>query len=313
MPNVKSNAIIAQLNKESEEILQRSTETAMLYALEPREELKNITQALLVHPHTPGSVKTAITNQHHQFYVFTYPSDGLMIKGYISLPAKINEPLPLIILLRGGNRLFGLPHPDEFSALESYSVVVTTNRGGVSEGEDEFGGEDVNDVKNLIDFLPTLEQKLDVQFHASNKYMIGLSRGGMQLFLALERYPELQHKIKKVASLSGLLNLAHALEDRSDFKDFLIENFGFTNDEKGKAWLARRQPINHVSKLFTDLPILIAQGTKDTRVSLKEGYDMMEALQNAGHMVTYIEIEGGDHVLRNTPDFIPFLMDWLEK
>lgn len=309
----KSQETISELNRESEEIIKRSKETAKLYELKSDETLKDITQDVYVHPNTSELVKVAIKDNHHKYYAFKYPSDGLMIKGYISLPEETKEPIPLIILLRGGNRLFGLPHPGELSAQNGYSVVVTTNRGGISEGKDEYGGDDVNDVKNLMEYLPTLEQMLSVQFHTSNKYMIGVSRGGMQLFLALGRYPELQKKIKKAVSISGLLNLIQAVEDRSDFKDTLIKNFGLTNDDDGIIWLEKRQPINYVSKLSKDLPIMIAQGTQDTRVCLKEGYDMLEALHNHGHEVTYVEIEGGDHVLRNSPDFIPVLMEWLKR
>jgi len=300
-----------KLNKESEELLQMSKETAKLYTLNSNETLKEITQDLLVHPNTSDLVRTAISKHHHKYYVFSYPSDGLMIKGYISLPEKIHGPLPLIILLRGGNRLFVLPHPGELTAQDGYSVIATTNRGGVSEGEDEFGGDDVNDSKNLMDFLPALEKKLNILFHTTDKYMVGFSRGGMQLFLLLERYPDLQNKIKKIASISGLLNLTYALKDRPDFKKTMLEDFGFTDDDNGKLWVAKRQPINYISRLSKNLPILIAQGTEDTRVCLKQGYDMLNALQNAGHNVTYIEIEGGNHMLTNTPCFIPTLMDWL--
>ena len=309
----KSQTTLDELKKSSEEILTRSKEAAKIYDLAPNETLKEISSTLLTHPNTSDAVKTAIIEKRVRYYVFVYPSDGLNIKGYISLPANTSYPLPLMILLRGGNGLFGLPYPGELSAQPGYSVVSTTLRGGINEGEDQFGGDDVNDVKNLIDFLPALEQKLQVQFHASNKYMIGLSRGGMQLFLTLGRYPKLQSKFKKIASISGLLNLIHAIEERADFKEMLIEKFGLTHDEKGKAWLAMRQPIHCIPKISKKLPILIAQGTQDDRVCLKEGYDMLQALQDAGHEVTYIEIEGGNHVLQNSPDFLPVLVDWLEN
>lgn len=300
-----------ELERESAEIFKKSQETAKLYEMQPGQILQEITQKVLNHPNTSLQVKKAISEQNHRYYIFSYPSDGLAIKGYISLPTPTSDPLPLIILLRGGNRIFGLPYPGELSTQKGYSVVVTTNRGGVSEGEDEFGGNDVNDVKNLMAFLPTLEEKLQVRFHPTNKYMVGVSRGGMQLFLALGRYPEIQRQVKKVASISGLLNIVIAIEDRPSFKA-MLQDFGLTEDENGKAWLAWRQPINYVQKISKQLPILIAQGTQDNRVCLKEGYDMLQALHDEGHTVTYVEIEGGDHVLQNTPDFIPFLIQWFE-
>ena len=130
--------------------------------------------------------------------------------------------------------------------------------------------------------------------------------GQAEYFLTQEGYWATRAAMNSLCDLISLL-------DRPDFKNTLIENFGLTDDENGKTWLAMRQPLNYVSKLSKNLPILIAQGTQDTRVCLKEGYDMMQALHDAGHEITYIEIEGGDHVLRNTPDFIPVLMDWLER
>ena len=302
----------AELEKENEEIRKRGQDTAKLYVLDANETLKDITQKLYENTNTSDAVKECIQKEKRKFYLFSYDSDGFAVKGYLSLPTDTAPPLPLLILLRGGNREFGLPYPRELSIQPGYALITTTYRGGVSEGKDEFGGEDVNDVKNLVEYLPTLEKKLNIAFHPENKYMIGINRGGMQLFLALGRYPILQQKIKKAVSISGLLDLALAIEDRADFKAFLTESFGYSSDEKGRAWIAKRQPLNYVSHI-KNIPILIAQGTKDTRVCLKEGYNFLEALQAHGHKATYVEIEGGDHVLVNTPDFLPVLMDWLAQ
>lgn len=171
----------------------------------------------------------------------------------------------------------------------------------------------MNDVINLFDFLPNLEKELKIKFHSENKYLVGVSRGGMQLFLTLNRYPEVQRKVKKVASVGGLLNLALAIEERPDFKKMLIENFGLTMDEKGKQWIAYRNPVQNTEHISTKLPIMIAQGTDDNRVCLKEGYDMLQVLHDKKANLTYVEIEGGDHSLFNSPDFNRVFFDWLEQ
>ncbi len=300
----------AELRKESEEIQKRSQASMKLYKLKKNEDLKDVTQQVLEHKYTDQVAKDAIKQQQRRYFVFTYPSDGLTIKAFVSIPVGVKNP-PLIVLVRGGNREFGIPHPGQLSAYPGYALVATTNRGGVSEGKDEFGGNDVNDLKNLIDYLPTLEQKIQVTFNPDKIYMVGASRGGMQLFLALGRYPELQQKIKKVASISGLLNMKYAVNERKDFQE-MLEQFGYQSGKKGEAWIAKRQPLNYVSKLSKDLPIMIAQGSADTRVCLREGYDMLEALHKNGNTVTYVEIEGGDHVLNNTTDFLKLLINWIE-
>lgn len=301
------------LARENAFLLKRSQKTAELYALSPEESLKDITQAVFNHKNTCTEVKKAIAQAKRRYYLFTYPSDGLQIKGYLSLPTSIPTPLPLLILLRGGNRLFGLPHPGELSIQPHYACITTTYRGGVSEGEDEFGGNDVNDVKNLIEFLPALAEKFQLQFQAEKTFLIGVSRGAMQLFLALGRYPELQNKIKKAASICGLLNIALAIEQRADFRETMQKDFGLPCNERAKQWIAWRQPLNVVQKISTTLPILIAQGTNDHRVPLQAGYDMLKALQQMSHpWVTYWEFSGGNHVLTNVPTFPTQLIQWLE-
>lgn len=307
----KSEETEAELQKESEEILKRGEENAKLYVLKDNETLKEITEELLTHPHTVEAVKKSIQDKTHRYYVFSYLSDGLKVKGYIAVPTTTSKPIPVIVLLRGGNRLFGLPIPGELSAQSGFAVVATMYRGGVSEGRDEYGGKDVNDVANLLDYMPKLAEALHVRFEEKWS-MVGVSRGGMELFLALERYPEIQSKLRNVAVISGLLNIEQAIQDRSDFKDMLMENFGYTEDEKGKRWIALRDPKKAVSKINKKLPILIAQGTHDTRVCLKEGYDMLQVLHDREMNVTYVEIEGGDHVLKNSPDFNRVLIDWLK-
>jgi dipeptidyl aminopeptidase/acylaminoacyl peptidase len=309
----KSEQTQQEIQIENEAIKLHSIETAKLYELDPNETLKDISQKVLENSNTSEGVKKAILGAKRQYYLFSYPSDGLKIKGYLSVPTNHEGPLPLLIVLRGGNRMFGLPHPRELSLQPGYALITTTYRGGVSEGTDEFGGADVNDVKNLMDFIPTLSSQTGIAFDPQRNYMIGLSRGGMQLFLALGRYPALQKQIKKAISISGLLNIETSVADRPDFAKMLQTDFGLPKGEGAKDWLAKRQPLTMAAKISPKLPIMIAQGTVDTRVCIKEGYDMLSALHAAGHEATYVEIEGGDHVLLNSPDFLPVMMQWLEQ
>ncbi|HRE32765.1 MAG TPA: prolyl oligopeptidase family serine peptidase [Candidatus Berkiella sp.] len=301
----------SELRKESEMIQKRSKASAKLYKLKKGEDLKDVTAQVLEHKYTDNVAKQAIKNKERRYYVFTYPSDGLTIKAFVSIPVGVKNP-PVIMLVRGGNREFGLPHPGQLSAYPGYALIATTNRGGVSEGQDEFGGNDVNDLKNLFDYLPTLEKKINVTFNSEKIYMVGASRGGMQLFLALGRYPELQQKVRKVVSISGLLNMKYAIERDKDFQE-MLSRFGYQKGKNSEAWIAKRQPLNYVNKVSKDLPIMIAQGSADTRVCVREGYDMLEALHKNGNTITYVEVEGGNHVLNNTVDFLKLMINWFEQ
>jgi dipeptidyl aminopeptidase/acylaminoacyl peptidase len=298
-----------KLLEENKKITEISTRLAQLYKLDNEELFKDITKEVLASPDLSIEARNALTSSNRQIYLFWYPSDGLKIKGFISYVPNA-ESNPLLILLRGGNREFALLHPGTtLASYKNYTVVSTTYRGGVSEGRDEFGGADVNDVKNLMDFIPHLTELLHIP-HPTHTYMMGFSRGGMQMFLALSRFPELQWQVEKIVSLSGILDIQQQIQVRPDMKQMFQDDFGYSPESDCSDWVDQRNPILTTSLIRTDLPILIIQGTKDDRVSLFEGYQMIQSLNN--HQVTYKEIDDGNHGLFNIPNRMQIIGEWLE-
>jgi predicted esterase len=298
---------------ENHRITDYSNSIKELYQLNKNEKIKDITGLVLAHPSTKENVKKAIFDHQRHIFLFQYPSDGLMIKGFISLTPQ-SAHSPLLVLFRSGNREFGLLNPGhEWTVQGDYTVVSTTLRGGVSEGTDEFGGADVHDVKNLIDFIPTLETWLGIPIQTESLYFLGPSRGGMEMFLTLARYPELQNKVKKVVALSSILDLDRQIKDRpEDMKKMFISDFGLREGMNEKGWIASRNPLLTVPLLKPCLPILIIQGTADNRVNLAEGKKMVGELQLYGNSVDYWEISGGQHTIYNVPAFMNRIAHWLE-
>lgn len=284
----------------------------LFYHLEEGEELKEITEDILNSSETKDSIKQKILSSGRRFFLFKYPSDGLQVKGTISFTPNHSQN-PLLIFLRGGNRIFGLMHPaTRHTCVRDYTVMATTYRGGVSEGRDEFGGSEVNDVNNLLHYFPTLQAKLGIAFTPNKIFMLGGSRGGMEMFLALGRTPQLQNQIDKAASLSGLLDMHECIYYREDMKNMFIEDFGLIPHVNEEEWIKQRNPLEAVPKIRNDLPFLILQGTNDIRVSLQEGYNMVKKLQENGNPVTYLEFPGGDHCLNNQPNLMDLIADWFE-
>jgi dipeptidyl aminopeptidase/acylaminoacyl peptidase len=80
-----------------------------------------------------------------------------------------------------------------------------------------------------------------------------------------------------------------------------------------EEWLNLRDPLNQVSHIRKDLPILIIQGTEDNHVPLNEGYHMVEKLQSSGNAVEYLEIPARDHFLSNQANAMAIISDWFEK
>jgi len=303
-----------RLKEEGEKILENCKRiAAQFYTLEEGEEIKEMTQAILDSQDTAQSLKQQIIASGRRFFLFQYPSDGFQVKGYISFVPNASEN-PLLIFLRGGNRIFGLTHPAiGFTCMRDYTILTTTYRGGVSEGTDQFGGDEVNDVQNLLEYFPILTEKLGLLLDPSKVFMLGGSRGGMEMFLALGRSPYLQSQITKAASLSGVLDIREWMLYYVDIRNMFIKDFGLIPDQNEESWIALRDPLNVVHMLKKDLPFLILQGTNDDRVNLIQGYHMVEKLQENGNSVDYIEIPGGEHCLRNCSDRVDLIADWFEK
>ena len=209
-----------------------------------------------------------------------------------------------------GNRSFGLLHPGHKKISHgNHTYIGTTIRGGLNPGRDEFGGEDVNDVINLVKYLPTLQSTIQ-NIHLSNKlYLVGESRGAMQMLLALSRSNWLQNKIEKAVSIVGLLDMNETLDKRPDMLSMFYQNFQLNRFNKEK-WINQRDPLQAINKIRNDLPILIIQGNEDIRVDLSEGLNMYNKLKSLKYPIEYWEIEGAGHTLNI---FDTKLENWLEK
>ena len=99
-------------------------------------------------------------------YWMEYESDGLTISGVLAYPkhSKLDK-LPVVIYNRGGNAKTAannrwaqlrkiLP-----LAEQGYLVLASNYRGSkFSQGKDEYGGKDVNDVLRLLELVETHSQ-----------------------------------------------------------------------------------------------------------------------------------------------------------
>jgi dipeptidyl aminopeptidase/acylaminoacyl peptidase len=135
----------------------------------------------------------------------------------------------------------------------------------------------------------------------------------MEMFLALARSPYLQRHVVKAVSLSGLLDMREAIRDRDDLKQMFIEDFGLMPGINEEEWIELRNPLSQIARIRKNLPIFIMQGTEDIRVPLCEGLAMVMKMQEGGHTFDYLEIPGGNHCLKNIPNTLDLIGDWLEK
>jgi dipeptidyl aminopeptidase/acylaminoacyl peptidase len=227
----------------------------------------------------------------------TYLSDGLKVKGYIAYPHDTSQKYPCIIWCRGGIGNAG--SIDEFNAsgifgqIASWGYVVFASqyRGNAgSEGKDEFGGDDVNDVLNLIPLAEEIE--------CADKSCWGIegwSRGGMMTYLALTK----TNIFKAAIVIGGIANLRCNSEESKFMKRLYEVTMGKADTENFRTKCEARSIINFPDKLSRTTPLLLLHGTSDDRVLVHDSIDLSEKLKILNHPHELVLYENGDHFLKS--------------
>lgn len=226
----------------------------------------------------------------------TYLSDGLKVKGYISYPIDKSKKYPCVIWNRGGIGNIGtidlFTARGLFGQIASWGYVVFAtqyrgNDGG--EGKDEFGGEDVNDVLNLIPLADEIENA------DTSKWGIeGWSRGGMMTYLALTKT-----NIFNCAIVNGGIADLRCSSEESPFMRRLYEvTMGKYNGKEFYEKCESRSIVKFADKLAKGTPILIIHGTADERVLPHDSIDLSYKLLELKTPFRLVMLEDGDHFMK---------------
>lgn len=226
----------------------------------------------------------------------TYYSDGLKVKGYVAYPKDSTGKYPCIIWNRGGIGNAGAI--DAFNARGifgqiaswGYVVFATQYRGNDGgEGNDEFGGSDINDVLNLIPLADEIEVA-----DRSTWGIEGWSRGGMMTYLTLTK-----SDIFKAAIVTGGIANLRCNADESPFMKKLYQaTMGKYGSENFQNKCNTRSIINFAEKLSTKTPLLLMHGTNDNRVLPHDTLDLSSKLIELNIKFRLVMFEGGDHFLK---------------
>jgi len=228
------------------------------------------------------------------YYRIIYKSDGLKIEGFVIIPKNKTGKMPAVIYNRGGNRSFGevsyrkLMWLSNFSR-QGYVILASQYReGGDSEGREEFGGADVNDVLNLA----ALAKSLPI-VDGNRIGMLGFSRGGMMTYLAIKKGAE----VKAAVVIGGVTDVVQWANDRgSRVYDLLGELIGY-DQEKWRERSVTSWP--HEIRI----PLLIMHGEDDMRVDVSLAEELAKKLKELYEELDsefrFVKFEGGDHFLRS--------------
>ncbi len=219
-----------------------------------------------------------------------YQSNGHWVNGFLVMPKERDGALPCIIYNRGGSFEFGMIDDEgierKLAVLASwgYAIIASQYSGnGGSEGNDEVGGADVDDVlvlKEYFDQIPEID--------SSRIGMWGGSRGGMMTYQCLARVDW----IKAAVSIAGVANYDRAIEQRPKMGDVYTRGFG--NTLEGRRI---RSAVNFADRFCKTTPVLLMHGTGDWRVSSKDSLELAEKLYDAKVPYRLVIFEGADHGL----------------
>ncbi len=227
-----------------------------------------------------------------RLFSITYWSQGLRIRGYLALPADLSEPAPAIIFNHGGSgeRSALTPHTAAATiglfAAWGYVAIASQYRGiGGSEGQEEWGGADVDDALAL---LPLLERLPEVD--PDRIGLVGGSRGGMMALQMLRRTTRF-----RAAVTIGAPTMLHALPLTDPLYRTMLRFLPPGVSPSTAA--AERSALLWAEELCKTTPLLVLHGTGDRRVSPEHALYFALALQRVRHPYKLILYDHADHVL----------------
>jgi dipeptidyl aminopeptidase/acylaminoacyl peptidase len=247
-----------------------------------------------------------------EIYRMAHISDGNLVTGFVAMPKKKGN-YPCVVFNRGGNREFGrllVAHGTDILApiaAKGYIVAASNYRGNSgSEGMEEFGGADVNDVLNLIDSMSELEMA-----DTSRVGLVGVSRGGMMNYIALRKTE--RQNIKAVASIGGVSDFGLTIEHHPEIDDVASELIPNWHEEREQA-IIERSAVQWPQELPADVPLLIMHSKTDAHVYYDQVVHFADSLEN--HNVPYqlVSYEDDTHGLSNhKKEVFERITSWFDK
>ena len=244
-----------------------------------------------------------------ELWKIKYLSDGLKIVGFIYKPKAVaGKKLPLVIFNRGG-LADGEISPENYNyfyemhryASEGFVVIASQYRGtGGSEGHDEAGGADTNDVMNLFPLARSLGY-VDMD----NVFMWGYSRGAIMTLQALRRGAH----VRAAATVGAPSDTTGRLND-PNFQRFARANYPDFEARK-EEHLKNRSAVFWADKL--NVPLLIMHGGADPGTSPTQAIALAAKLQELGRVYELVIYARDDHpVSLNYEDRLRRTVDWFK-
>lgn len=211
--------------------------------------------------------------------------DGLMIHGYLTLPAGApRSNLPLVLNVHGGpwhRDTWGYNAEAQWLANRGYACLQVNFRGStgygkkfLNAGDREWGGKMHDDLVDAVQWI-TQEKMADPTRIA----IYGGSYGGYASLVGATFTPDLFRCAISIVGPSNLITFIKTIPPYwSTFLAVMHKRLG--NPDIDTDFLISRSPLHKVDQIR--IPMLIAQGANDPRVKQAESEQIVEAMQSRG-------------------------------
>lgn len=252
--------------------------------------------------------ETALRDGRFAMETVKYSSDGIAVSALMYGPKVSGPKLPVIVFNRGGFVRGDIGHellPLFYRfAKEGFLVISPMYRGSNgTEGKDEVGGPDLNDLMSATVLLQSFSQA-----DTKNVFLFGESRGAMMVFQAIrDGFPA-----NAAATYGGFSDFSLLVGSNPKVFDPLLKEI-WSDYEAKKDEISRRRSAVLWPEKF-NVPIFLMHGGSDRSVDPQQTLNLATQLQKIGKTYELIIYSGDNHSLsRNQQDRDQRVMAWFRK
>lgn len=235
--------------------------------------------------------------------VFIPATDGLTIPGFLSKPAGVEGPAPMVMLIHGGpvaRSVWGYQDLRAWLNNRGYAVLDVNYRGTAGYGR-AFREAAIREVSRKMhqDIIDARQWAVDEGVaDPDNIAVVGGSFGGLKVLTALTQSPDL---FAAGVDINGISDLTTMLQEVPVYwrgwPDWYRKYIGDPDDAAQLEDIRQRSPITHIDKLAS--PLLIVQGSNDVRVVRDQADRLVDALEAQGKPHELLLVEGAGHQFAN--------------
>lgn len=303
MTNIGKCAIIIQMERDNLEQIQKINLVVEAKSILFDTDIKSILQSKL----QPADFQEAERNSKAvHIYRFIYRSNGNKVLGFLVEP-KNQRNLPCIIYNRGGSRDFGaIKIGNLFGSMARLAsqgyIVIASNYSGSpgSEGVDDWGGENLEDILNLYKILKQYE-RADIKRIG----MYGWSRGAAMTYMCLARV----RWIRAAVVGAGSTDEVNAPKFRKGWREHQIGLYG-----KSRAEQVKRSAFYWPERFSKKTPLLIMHGSADWRVNPMDSLRLAQKLYEYKVPHRLVMFDGADHGISEYKKEVDTMMySWFDR